>query len=226
LTGAGGAGSQQYQTMIKILYNNCYGGFNLSKAFKEEYHQRTGKEVSRNATAFWHRGPDSFRCDPIAVAIVDEFGGEWSSGLNSAIEIREIPTAFARYWDITEYDGEESVTVNITDAYADILHGFMDSGDLGVLVKQYRAIKVGEAHLRRNPALVMPDAPAGGLLPAGKSGGDDSEFIRSMKAGEWRAEDLTAIFRAMAGGVKDIGLVDDEEEDDGESDSADSIGHA
>lgn len=206
---------------IKILYNNCYGGFNLSKAFKEEYQRRTGKAVGRDILAFYYRGPDSFRCNPIAVAIVEEFGCEWSSGLNSAIEIREIPAVFARYWEITEYDGEETVHANVEEAYADILHSYMDSGDLGALVKQYRAIRVAEGRLRRAP--VLPEAPAGGLLPAGKSsGGGDSEFIQSMKAGEWRAEDLTAIFRAMAGGVKDIGLVDDEEEEDG---SPDSIGH-
>ena len=204
---------------IKILYNDCYGGFTLSKAFKEEYQRRTGKAVGCDAAAFWYRGPDTFRCNPVAIAIVEEFGSEWSSGPNSSIEIREIPSTFARYWEITEYDGEEAVIVNAAEAYADILHGYMDSGDLGALVKQYRAIRVAEGQLHRAPAVpALPEAPAGGLLPAG---GGDSEFIQSLKAGEWRPEDLTAIFRAMAGGVKDTGLVDDEEEEDG----ADSIGH-
>ena len=203
---------------IKILYNNCYGGFNPSKAFKEEYQRRTGTAVSRDATAFWYKGLDSFRCDPIAVAIIEEFGSEWSSGLNSAIEIREIPAVFSRYWEITEYDGEETVNINTADAYADVLHGYMDSGDLATVVKQYRAIKVAVGKLYRIPVQLEP--PAGGLLLAGKSG--ESEFIQSYKAGEWRAEDLTAIFRAMAGGVKDTGLVDDEKDED---EGPDSIGH-
>ena len=209
---------------IKILYNDCYGGFTLSKAFKEEYQRRTGKAVGRDAAAFWYRGPDTFRCNPIAISIVKEFGSEWSSGLNSSIEIREIPSTFARYWEITEYNGEETVNVNAAEAYADILHSYMSSGDLGVLVKQYRAIRVAEGQLHRVPVIAaLPEAPACGLLPAG--GGGDSEFIQSLKAGEWRAEDLTAIFRAMAGGVKDTGLVDDEDEEDGSS-SPDSIRHA
>lgn len=211
---------------IKILYNNCYGGFEVSEAFKEEYRRRTGKTINQDAIEFWNTGPDSFRCDPVAVAIVEEFGSERSSGHSSVIEIREIPAVFARHWNIKEYDGDETVKVNITEAYADILHGFMDSGDLGLLVKQYRTIKTAEQRLRS--ASAQPETPAGGLLPVVKSGGGgNSEFIQSLKAGEWRPEDLTAIFRAMAGGVKDSGLVDDEGEEDGENDSGtDSIGHA
>lgn len=204
---------------IKILYNNCYGGFNLSDAFIEEYQKRTGKKISCDETEFWYRGADSFRCDPVAVAIVEEFGSEWSSGVDSLIEICEIPAVFARHWKIKEYDGDETITVNKAEAYADILHGFMDSGNLGALVKQYRKIKTAEQQLHYPH--VHPDPPAGALLPS-----RDSEFIQSMKAGEWRAEDLTAIFRAMAGGVKDLGLVDDEEEKDGIEDSPDSIRHA
>lgn len=198
---------------IKILYNNCYGGFHLSAAFAQEYKKRTGNDIDRNRVEFWNTGPDSFRCDPVAISIFEEFGSEWSSGANSEIEVYEIPSVFARYWDITEYDGEETVTVNIMEAYADILHGFMDSGDLGVLVKQYQTIKTASQRLRR---------PVDGGIVSAPIVKGDSEFMQSYKAGEWRAEDLTAIFSAMAGGVKDIGLVNDEE--DGSS-SPDSIGH-
>lgn len=199
--------------MIKILYNNCYGGFDVSREFEEEYQRRTGRSVDRDSVEFHATGTSSFRCDPIAVAIFEEFGSERASGPSAMIEVHEIPAVFARYWKITDYDGDESITVNYTEAYADILHGFMDSGDLGVLVKQYRAIKTAEQQLRRPLAHLEP--PAGALMPSG-----DSAFIQSMKAGEWRPADLTAIFRAMAGGVKDSGLVDDEEED-----GSDSIGH-
>jgi hypothetical protein len=195
---------------IKILYNNCYGSFDVSDEFEKEYQLRTGRPINRDSVEFWNTGPDSIRCDPVAVAIFEEFGSERSSGPTSAIEIHTIPAVFARHWDIKESDGDETVTVNTTEAYADILHGFMDSGDLGVLVNQYRKIKAVDQQMRR--AHVELELPAGVV----KSG--DSEFIQSMKAGEWRAEDLTAIFRAMAGGVKDTGLVDDE-------DGTDCIGH-
>lgn len=211
-------GTMSSAATIKILYNNCYGDFNPSDEFEEEYLRRTGNPINRDSDKFWNTGPGSLRCDPIAIAIVEEFGSKRSSGPNSEIEIREIPAVFARHWDIKEYDGDETVNINITEAFADILHGFMDSGDLGILVKQYRTIKTAEQQLRRAP--VQLDLPAGGLVATAPFG--DSTFIQSMKAGEWRTEDLTAIFRAMAGGVKDMGLVDDEEDED---EGPDSIGH-
>lgn len=128
-------------TRIRILYNNCYGDFQFSAAFEEEYRVRTGHAISEGGRAF-RVGPDSTRCDPVAIAIFEEKGSEWSSGPGSSIDIRTIPAIFERYWEIDDYDGNETVRILISEAYADILHTCMENIDttLDTLRQQYIAL--------------------------------------------------------------------------------------
>lgn len=134
---------------IKILYNNCYGGFQFSAEFEAEYKRRTGRDVTRDG-GLYRTGPGSIRCDPVAVAIFEEFGSEWSSAPGvCALEIHTIPAVFERYWEVDESDGDESVRVNAMEAYADMLHTFMGTGDQAALVQQYRAAKSAEERYRR-----------------------------------------------------------------------------
>lgn len=125
--------------MIKVLYNDCYGGFEFSKAFEAEYKTRTGRELKAHQRLY-RTGPDSIRCDPVAIAIFEEKGSEWCSGPNSVLAVRKIPKIFERYWEIDEYDGDETVRVDRSEALADCLHAFMTSGDKATLEAQYRAI--------------------------------------------------------------------------------------
>ncbi len=149
--------------MVKILYNNCYGGFDFSEEFKAEYARRKGEPIESRGRLY-RLGSDSIRCDPVTVAIFEEFGSERSSGPHSAIELCEIPATFAHYWEVEESDGDETVRVVISEAYADILHTYMASGDTAALVRQYRALKVAEDRWRRRePA--GPGAEVGVLKP-------------------------------------------------------------
>lgn len=125
--------------MIKILYNDCYGGVEFSKAFEAEYKARTGRELKAHQRLY-RTGPDSIRCDPVAIAIFEEKGSEWCSGDHSILAIRKVPKIFERYWEVDEYDGDETVRVNRSEALADCLHAFMASGDKATLETQYRAI--------------------------------------------------------------------------------------
>jgi len=125
---------------MKVLYNNCYGGFCFSDAFLAEYKTRTGQTIENYKTIF-RRGRQSIRCDPVAIAIVEEKGSEWASGSHSSIAIHEFPAVFDRYWEIEECeDGDEGIHFNISDAFADILHTFMETRDLPALESQYAAI--------------------------------------------------------------------------------------
>ena len=125
---------------IKIIYNDCYGGFRFSTAFEAEYRKRTGWDLMAEKRLF-HLGAKSVRRDSVAIALLEEKGAEWSSGLNSYLAIREVPALFERYWSIEEYDGNESVYVNIHEAYADILHIYMGDGDHAKLVDGYRRVQ-------------------------------------------------------------------------------------
>ena len=123
---------------IQILYNNCYGDFQFSAAFEEEYRARTGHTISEGGRAF-RTGVESIRCDPVAIAIFDEKGSEWSSAPSCSIDIRKIPAVFERYWEIDDYDGNETIRILISEAYADILHTCMENpnASLDVLRQQY-----------------------------------------------------------------------------------------
>lgn len=128
---------------MKVLYNDCYGDFAFSAAFLAEYKARTGTDLDLTKALF-RTGTQSIRCDPVAIALVAEHGSEWSSAPDANIAIYEFPDVFAHYWEIEDYDGNETVHLNVSDAIADLLHTFMDTAatdrDIAVLERQYRAI--------------------------------------------------------------------------------------
>lgn len=138
---------------MKVLFNASYGsGFAFSDAFNAEYKARTGKEPRTFERLL--PSAESIRVDTTAIAIVEEQGTEWASGPHAAIEVRQIPDIFYRYWSIDEYEGEESVRVDVNEALADILHTFMESGDRIVLERQYKAIMDAERAMLGEPAIV------------------------------------------------------------------------
>jgi hypothetical protein len=138
---------------MKVLFNASFGaGFAFSDDFNAEYTARTG--ASPRTFERLLPSAESIRVDAIAVAIVEEKGAEWASGPHAAIEVREIPDIFYRYWSVDEYEGEESVRVDVNEALADILHTFMESGDRIVLERQYKAIMDAERAMLGEPAIV------------------------------------------------------------------------
>lgn len=138
---------------MKILFNASFGaGFAFSDAFNAEYKARTGKEPHTFERLL--PSTESIRIDPIAIAILEEKGSEWISGAYAVIEIRQIPDIFAHYWSIDEYEGDESVRVDVNEALADILHTFMESGARDTLEKQYKAIMDAERAMLGEPPLV------------------------------------------------------------------------
>ena len=135
---------------VKVLYNNCLGvGFSFSDEFVAEYERRAGKRIEVHRALF-RNGPDSIRCDPIAVAIFEEKGTAWCSGKGSEIAIYDIPAALTRYWEIEEDEGDEYVRIMVAEALADILHTFMETGDLAVLKRQYATI-IASSELKKDP---------------------------------------------------------------------------
>jgi hypothetical protein len=137
---------------IKVLYNNCYGGLNFSDAFVALWEKRSGKKLDLFKESLKY-APDSIRCDPIAISIFEENGSDWCSGESSMIALREFPEVFYRYWEIEEYDGDEHVRILVTDAFADILQVFMETGDRAALDRQYKEITDAQAALALKDSL-------------------------------------------------------------------------
>jgi hypothetical protein len=122
-------------TSFYVLYNDCYGGFTLSVQFEAEYEARTSRKVD-----YMKLGNESIRRDPVAIAIFNEYGSEWCSGPCSELALHECPIIFERYWEIDEYDGNETVRIDSSAALADILETFLQTNDLITLRRQYTAI--------------------------------------------------------------------------------------
>lgn len=83
---------------MKVVINNCYGGFSISQAAQKYISERVGKDVGPY--------PDIQRNDPILVEAVENLGEDADGGF-AKLKIVEIPDDVK--WHIDEYDGMEWV---------------------------------------------------------------------------------------------------------------------
>jgi len=81
---------------MKIVINDCYGGFGLSKEALALYNERSGTVVTYDI--------EIKRNDPILVEIVEQLG-EDAGHRFAQLKVVEIPDDVV--WGIEEYDGNE-----------------------------------------------------------------------------------------------------------------------
>ena len=115
---------------MKVVINDCFGGFNLSDAAVEYCLARgmtcttydpQGNYVNPNATFVksgksllgnYYYAKDEyekeFRCHPIIVEAVETLG-EKANGSCSKLKVIEIPFKTTDGWMIDEYDGVEQI---------------------------------------------------------------------------------------------------------------------
>ena len=148
---------------FKVLYNDCYGGFAFSEAFLAEFKARTGR-ILDTQKALFHLGSNSIRRDPVAIAIFEECGAEWCSGKDSYLAVRELPVIFERYWEVDEYDGNETVRADVNAALVDCLDTYMQTRNVTVLDKQYAEIKAAARSMWDAPP-VSPKEPVNIVPP-------------------------------------------------------------
>lgn len=102
--------------MTKIVYNDCYGGFGLSKKAIQRYSDLAGLGLTFVEDTYWGHwelpdgvywyDSDLSRTDPFLVQVVEELGEEAESNAAS-LSIRELPEGTK--YRIDEYDGLETV---------------------------------------------------------------------------------------------------------------------
>lgn len=83
---------------MQIVINSCYGGFGLSDKALALYNTLANTELE-----YYY---DIERNDPILVHVVETLGNEANDRF-AKLRIVEIPDDIE--WEITEYDGSESV---------------------------------------------------------------------------------------------------------------------
>lgn len=124
--------------MLKVVINQCYGGFGLSNEAVErcielgmkltKYSKKNLKEAYEDPAAdFVESGRDHggekyyrvtdyddldkdklFRCNPILIKVVEELG-EKANGFCAELGIIEIPFDSVQGWRVSEYDGNEEI---------------------------------------------------------------------------------------------------------------------
>lgn len=110
---------------VKIMFNNCFGGFSLSDQAVAMYKAKKGIP-DHEALAY---ASDEFpRHDEDMIAIVEALGPE-ASGQCSEIRIAKIPAKFLSYYYISEYDGSESVSVDHKQYKLDQIQIMLSSTD-------------------------------------------------------------------------------------------------
>ena len=92
--------------MIKVVYNACYGGFDLSDEAKKEL--AFLKQVAVEDLNIRWGWEDNYipRHDPDLIAVVERLGAHAASGSYANLQIEVIEGD--RYY-INDYDGNESV---------------------------------------------------------------------------------------------------------------------
>lgn len=86
---------------MKVVINNCYGGFSLSEAGIARYLELKGIKLNDD---FCDR--DIPRDDPILIQVFKELE-DVANGFAADLKIMEIPDGVD--WEIKEYDGNEWV---------------------------------------------------------------------------------------------------------------------
>jgi len=103
----------------RVVYNNCYGGFDLSDEGLTEYNHRTSQLVT---------DPDAIsRDDPVLIHMVETMDPRVINSRNSRLKIKEFPIVFREFLEWSEYDGKEHVHVNYYKYIVDTVKSVLEA---------------------------------------------------------------------------------------------------
>ena len=107
--------STETNNVIEVLFNDCYGGFGISKEALKRYNQ---KLVAANPSAVPHKyGYNIHRTDPLLLEVYHEMDGrncKKGEGFNDSYSktmICKINKKYENYFFISEYDGLETLDI-------------------------------------------------------------------------------------------------------------------
>lgn len=95
---------------ISVLYNNCYGGYIITKRVLKLYNKKM-KEMNpdfikiTNSTNLYYQ-----RHNPVLVEIYNEIGNRYNADYTD-VKIKKIPKKYENHYTIKDYDGLEEVVI-------------------------------------------------------------------------------------------------------------------
>ena len=111
------------EEFIRVLYNACYGGFSISDRAIEEINKRKDTRLrSKYALSEYDN-----RSDPVVLEVFDLLGSKEFSGEHAKIRAHTIEAKYLDFVAISEYDGLETVDVNI---YNYNIHSVLSSTEI------------------------------------------------------------------------------------------------
>lgn len=115
---------------ITVLYNVKYGGWGISQEGIALYNERMSQLSSEYVPVKYDFGID--RHDPVLVQVWKELGDK-CSGKYCAIDSVEIYKKYENYYEVNEYDGIESISINILkyklDKIKEVIENDIGDGD-------------------------------------------------------------------------------------------------
>ena len=98
--------TDETEETIEVLYNSWYGGWNVSKKAIELYKELSNDPSDENILSY------KSRHDPLLLEVYNKLLDKFSGTL-AVIKPKRIPKKYENYYDILEYDGKETVEINI-----------------------------------------------------------------------------------------------------------------
>jgi hypothetical protein len=90
---------------FKVVYNDCYGGFDLSDRGLAEYNRRSSKSITI---------PDCIdREDFFLIEMVETMDEKDINSEDSKLKVKEFDIKFTCFLRWSEYDGKETVSIDL-----------------------------------------------------------------------------------------------------------------
>ena len=119
---------------FKVVYNGCYGGFDLSAQGLAEYNRRSSKSVTFASCID--------REDPFLVEMVETMDAKEINSPYSRLRVKEFDKKFEPFLEWREYDGAEIVEIDLSGYVVENVKLIIRSKDISAEEKVERITNI------------------------------------------------------------------------------------
>ena len=102
------------EDMIGVLYNDCYGGFSMSKKAIDLYNMKMLELNPDHKNILYNQPLYSInRNDKILIDVYNQLGNDFNGERYTKIKAKYINKKYENCYNITEYDGLEGVEIDV-----------------------------------------------------------------------------------------------------------------